>query len=139
VAVTVLCSIRLTADCAGAGGLTAVRFVRIVEERREPEEDAMAKETLHVELESDLVERVRRYSEEQGTDVAGTIGGLIASLPPAPRAADVSVPGAEPLHPESKEEWIRQLPPLTRSLLGIGAGDADEEDYRDYLWRKYGP
>jgi hypothetical protein len=100
-------------------------------------EDAMAKETLRVELESDLVERVRRYSEEHGIDVAGTISGLISSLPPASPA---SAPGAEPPHPgESEEEWIRELPPLTRSLLGIAAGDAGEEDYRDYLWRKYGP
>lgn len=30
------------------------------------------------------------------------------------------------------------FPPLTRSLLGAGSGHADEEDYREYLWRKYG-
>ena len=98
----------------------------------------MAKETLHVELESDLVERIRRYSEEHGTDVAGTIGELISSLPASP--VDVGAPGAEPVRRgESDEEWICDLPPLTRSLLGIGAGDADEEDYKEYLWRKHGP
>jgi hypothetical protein len=40
---------------------------------------------------------------------------------------------------EDEEEWVRDLPPLTRSLLGIAAGDAGEEDYEEYLWQKYGP
>ena len=100
----------------------------------------MAKETLYVELESDLVERVRRYSREHGTDLAGTIGDLIASLPPSGAAEDVSAPSAGSVPAgESEEQWIRDLPPLTRSLLGIAAGDADEEDYKEYLSRKYGP
>ena len=101
----------------------------------------MAKETLSVDLDADLIERVRRYSQEHGTDVAGTISGLIASLPPAPVQAGGSVPHA--IDPGSarggrEEDWIRELPPLTRSLLGVAA-DAAEEDYREYLWRKYGP
>lgn len=39
------------------------------------------KETLSIDLDSVLVERVRRYSREHGMDVAGTISELIVSLP----------------------------------------------------------
>ena len=96
----------------------------------------MAKETLTVDLDLDLIERVRRYSEAHGTDVAGTIGELIASLPPG--VADASGgAGADPSD-WAEEGWIRDLPPLTRSLLGAAAGEAGEEEYREYLWRKYG-
>jgi len=132
--------------------------------RRSPKEATMSKETLSVELDSGLVDRVRRYSEEHGTEVADTIGELIASLP-ARRAAEngrqsaAAATGAS--GDEDEEEWVRSLPPITRSLLGIatdvtreawhdelspavrrilgaGAGPADEEDYHRYLLEKYG-
>lgn len=45
----------------------------------------------------------------------------------------------EPLRDVVEAEWVRDLPPLTPSLLGIAAGDKGEEDYKEYLWRKYGP
>jgi hypothetical protein len=100
----------------------------------------MAKETLSIDLDPGLIDRVRRYSEEHGTDVADTIGDLIAGLPfgngsdPAHsrQAADAS-------QSEADTDWEASLPPITRSLLGAGSGNADEEDYKEYLWRKYGP
>jgi hypothetical protein len=93
-------------------------------------EGAMAKQTLSIELDTALVERVRRYSEARGTDVAGTIGELIERLPEKPAAPSGDV---------DEEAWVRELPPLTRSLLGAAAGDAGEQEYNEYLWRKYGP
>lgn len=98
------------------------------------------KETLSIDLDSVLVERVRRYSHEHGTDVAGTISELIASLPAgAGERAGAPPPDAlRAMDGEEEAEWVRDLPPLTRSLLGAGSGDADEEDYKEYLWRKYG-
>ena len=89
----------------------------------------MAKETLRIELDSGLVERVRQYSEAHGTGVSETIGELIGRLP-AP---------VKPNGDAIEEAWVRELPPLTRSLLGAAAGDAGEQEYNEYLWRKYGP
>lgn len=100
----------------------------------------MSKETLTVELESGLIERVRRYSAEHGKDVAGTISELIASLPRGDAAASGTAPavaGPAAGH-EDEEEWVRNLPPLTRGLLGIASADVGEEDYKEYLWQKYG-
>jgi hypothetical protein len=89
----------------------------------------MAKETLSIELDSGLVERVRRYGEEHGTGVSETIGELIASLLPGEA-------GDAPAHfgSNAAEE---DLPPITRSLYGIASSDVDVEDYRDHLWRKH--
>jgi hypothetical protein len=100
----------------------------------------MAKETLNIELDGGLVERVRRYSEQHGTDVSGTIRGWIESLPSgAAEAANGAAIGSGPAAEAGEEDWVRNLPPITRSLLGIGRGDADEDDYREYLWRTHGP
>jgi hypothetical protein len=103
----------------------------------------MAKETLSIDLDPVLIDRVRRYSERNGTDVAGTISQLISTLP-----AGAGAQGDSPRHDsllknssssEADTEWRQNLPPITRSLLGIASGGADEEDYKEYLWRKYGP
>ena len=101
----------------------------------------MAKQTLNIELDSGLVERVRLYSAQHGTDVAGTIRELIERLPVSSIVEPASGPPACSARTEDpdEEDWVRSLPPLTRSLLGAAAGDADEEDYREYLWQKYGP
>lgn len=98
----------------------------------------MAKETLSIELESGLVERVRRYSEEHGTEVAETIEQLIGMLPGhqngqllgqgSPLASDLA----------ETEDWMLELTPGVRKLLGAGAGDADEADYHRHLIEKYG-
>ena len=83
------------------------------------------RETLTVELDSELVERLHRYCREQDTPVAVVLSGLIAALPIS------DSPG--------EEDWVRDLPPITRRLLGAGSGPADEADYKEYLLRKYGP
>ncbi len=102
----------------------------------------MSKETLSVDLDSALIDRVRRYSESHGTDVSGTISELISTLPAVSvpehsvRDAAAAVNGRGSA---AGADWELGLPPVTRSLLGIASGDADEEDYKEYLWRKYGP
>lgn len=102
----------------------------------------MAMQTLNIELDDGLVERVRRYSAEHGTDVATTIRQLIERLPANRPAGPVSGPSIQTVRPAEdpdEEDWVRSLPPLTRSLLGVAAGDVGEDDYREYLWRKHGP
>jgi hypothetical protein len=89
----------------------------------------MATQSLSRELDSGLVERVRQYCEAHGTDVSETVGELIERLPAPATPTDAVV----------EEEWVRELPPLTRSLLGAAAGEAGEQEYHEYLWRKYGP
>lgn len=100
----------------------------------------MAKQTLSIELDSGLVDRVRLYSAQHGTDVAGTLRELIERLPVSAPVEPGSSPPRDSVRAEDpdEEDWVRSLPPLTRSLLGA-AEDADEEDYREYLWQKYGP
>src|SRR5687767_2623774 len=97
----------------------------------------MAKETLSVDLDSVLVERVRRYSQQRGKDVSATVSELIEQLPPSGTAADDearSVPG----HSNGGHDWEAELSPAVRSILGVGAGPADEQDYHRYLIEKYG-
>jgi hypothetical protein len=101
----------------------------------------MAKETLSIELDPVLIDRVRQYSEQNGTEVAETIGELISTLPAgngahASDATHSSAPGDNPS--DLDDDWEKDLPPVTRSLLGIGSGSSGEEDYKEYLWRKYG-
>ncbi|HYW14123.1 MAG TPA: hypothetical protein VE871_19315 [Longimicrobium sp.] len=98
----------------------------------------MAKETLRIELDSGLVDRVRRYSEEHGTGVAETIEQLIGTLPAGPNGR-LHVQGLEATSGLAEtEDWILGLTPSVRKLLGAGAGDADEEDCHRHLLEKYG-
>lgn len=95
-------------------------------------EKRMAK--LNIEIEAALFDRVQRYSEQRGTDVSRTISDLIQHLPE--HGLDPSTNGGLA---GTSDDWEQALPPITRSLLGIASGDADESQYKDYLWRKYGP
>jgi hypothetical protein len=71
-----------------------------------------------------------------GTGVAETIEQLIDTLPANGTSGH---PGAVPqVSGPEDEDWVRELTPGVRTLLGIAAGDADEEDYRRYLLEKYG-
>jgi hypothetical protein len=92
----------------------------------------MAKETLSVDLDPVLIERVRRYSEEHGTDVADTISELIESLPTNGAGEDGKLAGI------AGADWEAKLTPAVRRVLGAGAGEADERDYYRYLEEKYG-
>jgi hypothetical protein len=89
----------------------------------------MAKQTLSVDLDSALVDRVRRYSEARGKDVAQTVSELIERLP---------LNGTPGNHDQPEEPWEAELSPAVRSILGVGSGPADEHDYHDYLMEKYG-
>jgi hypothetical protein len=104
---------------------------------------SMPKQTLSVELDASLVERVQRYSEQHGQELSQTVGELIEQLPtngsavnrdirPARRSYGTEAPGGG-------AAWEAELSPAVRMLLGAGAGPADEEDYRGYLMEKYGP
>jgi hypothetical protein len=97
----------------------------------------VAKETLSIELESGLVERVRRYSEEHGTGVAETIEQLIGTLP-ANRNGGLHGQGSFAVSGTEAEDWVLELTPGVRKLLGVGAGVADEDDYHRHLLEKYG-
>ncbi len=98
----------------------------------------MAKQTLSVDLDSVLVDRVRRYSEEHGKDVSQTVSELIERLPLNGTAADREQPSHGTVARGAEEPWEAELSPAVRSILGIGAGPADEHDYYEYLMEKYG-
>ena len=83
----------------------------------------MPKESLNLSIDTALIERGRRYSEQNDTSISQLVADLLASLP---------------IREEGEK---RELPPITRALRGIAAGGADVDisDYREYLWEKYGP
>ncbi|HEY7768839.1 DUF6364 family protein [Longimicrobium sp.] len=82
-------------------------------------------DTLTVELDSAAVDRLRQYCRAHGVTVAEVLADLIRTLPLTDSPED--------------EEWQRALPPIIRRLLGAASGEADEADYKEYLWKKYGP
>lgn len=99
----------------------------------------MSKATLSVEIDAELVDRVRRYSEATGKDVSETMSELIEQLPVS--GAEADPPIATTVYGSGntpREAWEAALTPAVRSILGAGAGPADEEDYREYLMEKYG-
>ncbi|HEU4883250.1 MAG TPA: DUF6364 family protein [Longimicrobium sp.] len=101
----------------------------------------MAKETLSVDLDPVLIDRIRQYCEEHGTDIAETISGLISTLPAGNGAYAPAAGHSSPFEGDSSDldaDWEEHLPPITRSLLGAASGSAGEEEYKEYLWRKYG-
>lgn len=103
----------------------------------------MSKQKLSIDLDPALIDRVRRYSEENGKEVAETVSEMIRKLPldegrgngdhPAITRALYGVAA-----PADAEPWEAALTPEVRSILGAGAGPADEEDYYEYLMEKYG-
>jgi hypothetical protein len=117
----------------------------------------MAKETLTVDLDAEMVNRVREYSREHGADVADVLNELIAALPvnggcrnggsvhqngngnaAATKFADGALASGLTSGGARDEEWVQALPPITRRLLGVARPGVDEEDYQEYLWQKYG-
>ncbi|HEX8320846.1 hypothetical protein [Longimicrobium sp.] len=117
----------------------------------------MAKETLIVDLDAEMANRVRQYSREHGADVADVLNELIAALPvnggcgnggsayqngngngSATNLGDRALSSGSTSYGDRDEEWIQSLPPITRRLLGVARQGADEDDYKEYLWQKYG-
>ena len=98
----------------------------------------MTKQTLSIELEAALIDRVRRYSEAHGTDVSETIKQLIGTLPVNGRSGIGHTSAPAGSGPGETEAWVRELTPGVRKLLGAGAGEADEDDYHRHLLEKYG-
>lgn len=95
----------------------------------------MSKATLSIEIDRSLIERVHRYSAEHGKGVSETVSELIENLPveqsTGTAESPVSAAGDE-------EEWVKELTPAVRSLLGVASGSAGVEDYHQYLVEKYG-
>ncbi len=83
----------------------------------------MPRGSLNLSIDTALIERGRRYSEQNDTSISQLVADLLANLP---------------LREEGER---RELPPITRALRGIAAGgaEADVSDYHEYLWEKYGP
>ena len=82
----------------------------------------MPKESLNLSIDSASIERARRYSQRHDTSMSQLVSDFFATLP----------------SDKEEEEWQRGLSPRIRRLLGSGRGEADEEDYHEYLMEKYG-
>ena len=78
----------------------------------------MAKARLKVTVDESTIERARRFCERNGGSISRLVGDFLMRLP---------LEDDEPL-----------LGPITRRLAGIAKGAGDEEDYHQYLLRKYG-
>jgi hypothetical protein len=132
--------------------LTDVRFVRIVDRSRTLKV-IMAKETLIVDLDAEMANRVRQYSREHGADVAEVLNELIAALPvnggcgngglatgngSAAGLGNGALSSGSTSLGDREEDWVQSLPPITRRLLGVARQGVDEDDYKEYLWQKYG-
>lgn len=79
----------------------------------------MPKQSLNLTIEGTSVERGQRYSRRHGVSISKLVDDFLANLP---------VDG----------EPTESLTPDVRSLIGIGAGKADQETYRKHLLEKYG-
>ena len=78
----------------------------------------MARITKRLSLDFEAVERGERYAELHGTSLSRLVSDFLSRLP---------VDEDEP-----------DLTPTVRRLLGVARGDTDENDYCEYLFRKYG-
>jgi hypothetical protein len=79
----------------------------------------MPKQSLNLTIERDSVERGQRYSQRHGVSISKLVDNFLAQLP-------------------VEEDGFESLTPDVRSLVGIGAGDADRESYRKHLLEKHG-
>jgi hypothetical protein len=78
----------------------------------------MAKISKKLPLDPKAVERGERYSRLHSTSLSRLVSDFVSQLP---------LDDAEP-----------DLPPTVRRLLGAARGGPDENDYREYLYQKYG-
>ncbi len=79
----------------------------------------MPKQSLNLSVERDSLERGQRYSQRHGVSISKLVDDFLAHLP-------------------VEEDSHDSITPDVRSLIGIGAGDADRETYRKHLLEKYG-
>ncbi|HEV2147245.1 MAG TPA: DUF6364 family protein [Longimicrobiaceae bacterium] len=78
----------------------------------------MQRITKTLSLDSKALERGERYSERHATSLSQLVSDFLSRLP--------------------LDEEEQELPPVVRRLLGAASGRTDEEDYREYLFEKYG-
>ena len=77
---------------------------------------------LTLKIEAALVKRAKAFAREHGASVSEIVTAYFASLP----------------HEEMAGFDVNELPPLTRSLLGVCKGsDFKMDDYIAYLEKKY--
>jgi hypothetical protein len=82
---------------------------------------------LTLRLEHALIERAKRYASARGTSVSQIVANYFQAITAEETAA-----------PRTADQWKQELPPITRSLVGLAAGsEQDEEDYRRYLEQKH--
>ena len=82
----------------------------------------MPKERINLLIHEAAIERARRYSRKHSTSISKLVSDYLAGLP-----------GEE-------DVGAQALTPTVRRLLGLAAGaDVDRDDYREHLYRKYGP
>lgn len=81
-------------------------------------EATMPKDRVNLTVDSDALQRGRRYADRRGTSVSRLVTDFLRTLPGDDDGAD--------------------LPPAVRRLLGAARGDGDRNDYRRYLEEKYG-
>lgn len=79
----------------------------------------MPKQSLNLTVDPASIERGQRYSQRHGVSISKLVDDFLANLP-------------------LDEERLESLTPDVRSLIGIGAGEADRESYRKHLLAKYG-
>lgn len=79
----------------------------------------MPKQSLNLSIERESLERGQRYSRQHGVSISSLVDDFLAHLPVEGGPAD-------------------SLPPDVRSLIGIGAGEADPASYRKHVRKKHG-
>jgi hypothetical protein len=90
----------------------------------------MPKRNKNLSLEEEAIERGEIYSSMHNTNVSALVNEFLSRLPVKLRVGKV--------HPSEESDW---LPPTVSRLLGVAAGDPEEdpiEDYHNYLMGKYG-
>jgi hypothetical protein len=80
----------------------------------------MPKQRVNLSVERESLERGQRYSQCHGVSISRLVDDFLAHLPVEDE------PGSDALTPD------------VRSLIGIGAGEADRETCREHLREKYG-
>lgn len=80
----------------------------------------MAKVSKNLSLDETAVGRGERYSELHNTSLSRLVSDFLSHLP--------------------MDETAHDLSPIVRRLLGVAGplATADQDDYRDHLWAKYG-